>query len=80
MLKLNEEERPKEMFVTWSQNIYNNRINELINNVQDLKTKFQLLIGELELTIEHFESSYDSELTEWQNNVEEKRYKLQILM
>lgn len=75
LLKLNEEERPKEMFVTWSQNIYNNRINELINNVQDLKTKFQLLIGELELTIEHFESSYDSELTEWQKNVEEKRLK-----
>lgn len=75
LLKLNEGDRPKEMFITWSQNIYNNRINELINNVQDLKTKFQLLIGELELTIEHFESSYDLELKEWQKNVEEKRLK-----
>lgn len=73
LLKLNEEDRPKEMLVTWSQNIYNNRIEEVKKNIQDTKTKFQLLIGELELTIEHFESSYDSELAEWQKTVEEKR-------
>lgn len=73
LLKLNEEDRPKELFVLWSQNIYKNKIEYINNTVQDLKTKFQSLIGEFELTVEQFESRYNSELTEWQREVEEKR-------
>ena len=73
LLKLNEEDRPKELFVLWSQNIYENKIKYINNTVQDLKLKFQSLIGEFELKVEHFESSYNSELKEWQREVEEKR-------
>lgn len=73
LMKLNEQNRPKESFVSWSQNIYENKINDINNTVKDLKLKFQSLIGEFELNIEHFESSYNSELREWQEEVEGKR-------
>lgn len=73
LLKLNEQNRPKESFVSWSQNIYENKINDINNTVKDLKLKFQSLIGEFELNVEHFESSYNSELREWQEEVEGKR-------
>ena len=73
LLKLKEDDRPKELFVLWSQNIYKNKIEYINNTVQDLKTKFQSFIGEFELTVEQFESRYNSELTEWQREVEEKR-------
>ena len=73
LLKLNEEDRPKELFVLWAQKIYKNKIKHINNTVQDLKTKFQSLIGEFELKFEHFESSYNLELIEWQGEVEGKR-------
>lgn len=73
LLKLNEEDRPKDLFVLWSQNIYKNKIEYINNTVQDLKTRFQSLIGEFELTVEQFESRYNSELIEWQQEVEGKR-------
>jgi hypothetical protein len=73
LLKLNEEDRPKELFVLWSKDIYINKIKHINNIVQDLKLKFQSLIGELELRVENIENSYNSELTEWQREVEGKR-------
>ncbi|MDI1235077.1 MAG: hypothetical protein PSX81_12400 [bacterium] len=73
LLKLNERDRPNEMFALWAENIFNNKINDIIITVKGIKDRFQSLIGEFELTIDRFETSYDSELIEWQQKVEQSR-------
>lgn len=73
LLKLNEEDRPKEMFASWAQYIYESKITDIIKTVQELKVNFQLHIGEFELAIERFDTSYNSALREWQKNVEQSR-------
>jgi hypothetical protein len=73
LLKLDDIRKPKENFISWAQTIYNSNINEINNSVKDFKAKFQLLIGELVLRIEGFESAYNSDLEIWHNRVEKNR-------
>lgn len=46
LLKLNEEIRPKEMFIPWSKVIYNEKIGIIKSIVIDLKNKFKSLLSD----------------------------------
>lgn len=73
LLKLKIEDRPDDMFLNWAKKIYSEKIIDINNDVQALKTKFQSLIGEFELNIDNSERKYSSEILEWQKIFEEKR-------
>jgi hypothetical protein len=83
-LKLSNVEMPLGNFVEWAESIYNDRINDIIRIVQDLKNKLAALIGNYELSVKNIENNYKLALSKWKEKIEQSRvefhYKLQDVL
>lgn len=73
LLKLGEQERPREKFVFWAKNTVENKKNEIVKIIKTLNENLGAIIGDIVVKIEKSDDIYIEKLEEWEKKVDSSR-------